>query len=216
MTYDTILFDLDGTLTDPGLGITNSVMYALEQYGISVSDRTTLYSFIGPPLADSFRDFYGFSQDEAKKAVELYRVYYRDRGIYENVVYDGIDELLHTLSQHGKTLLLATSKPEVFAKQILEHFDLSHYFTFIAGSKLDGTRVKKAEIIQYALEGSTESTLSKTVMIGDREHDILGAKAVGIDAFGVLYGYGNRDELLTAGADRLANTTADIAKLLLP
>lgn len=215
MNFQTILFDLDGTLTDPGIGITNSVMYALDKFGISVGDRSELYKFIGPPLWESFKRFYGFSEEQSKRAVEYYREHYKVTGIFENAVYDGISELLTTLKASGKTLLVATSKPEIFAKQVLEHFDLSEYFTFIAGSELDGTRVNKVEVIRYALYSCGITDLATTVMIGDREHDILGAQKAGIAAIGVLFGYGSRLEHEEAGADFVAETVADIQNILL-
>ena len=132
--YDIILFDLDGTLTDPGMGITNSVMHALKKYGIEVENRETLYKFIGPPLIDSFEKYYGFSHEEAVKSVDYYREYYADKGIYENEVYNGIEAMLQKLSEEGKKIILATSKPEPFAREILRHFDLDKYFLFAAGS----------------------------------------------------------------------------------
>ncbi|MEQ8197887.1 MAG: HAD family hydrolase [Clostridiaceae bacterium] len=215
MKYEYILFDLDGTLTDSAIGITNSVMYALNKYGIEVSDRSELYRFVGPPLSDSFENFYGFSREDAKEAVEYYREYYREKGIFENLVYDGCENLLKTLKDNDMTLAVATSKPEVFARQILEHFNMAKYFTYIAGSNLDGTRVKKGEVIRYALESCNITDLSKTIMIGDREHDIIGAKEAGIHSIGVLFGYGDRDELMTAGADFIADRVADIGQVIL-
>lgn len=214
MGYEYILFDLDGTLTDPAIGITNSVMYALKKYGIEVSDRSELYKFIGPPLRDSFENYYGFSKEESKMAVEYYREYYRDKGIFENLVYDGLEDLLKTLKDNSKILIVATSKPEVFAKQILEHFNIAKYFTYIAGSNLDGTRVKKYEVIKYALESCNVIDLAKAIMIGDREHDIIGAKEAGINSIGVLFGYGDRNELEKAGADIIVETVSDIGKIL--
>jgi phosphoglycolate phosphatase len=214
MSYDYILFDLDGTLTDSSIGITNSVMYALKKYGIDVSDRKELYKFIGPPLEGSFEKYYGFSKKEAKRAVEYYREYYRDKGIFENVVYHGLEDLLKELEINSKILIVATSKPEVFAKQVLEYFDIAKYFTYIAGSNLDGTRVKKCEVIRYALKSSNIIDFSKTIMIGDRKHDIIGAKDVGISSIGVLFGYGSRDELEEAGADFIINTAEDIRKII--
>lgn len=215
MKYEYILFDLDGTLTDSAIGITNSVIYALKKYDIKVDNRNELNKFVGPPLSDSFESYYGFSQEEAKTAVEYYREYYREKGMFENSVYDGIENLLKTLKYNNKTLAVATSKPQVFAQQILEKFDIAKYFTYIAGSNLDGTRVKKDEVIQYALESCNITNLPKVIMIGDREHDINGAKKVGIDSIGVLYGYGDRDELEKAGADFIVNTVLDIKKMLI-
>lgn len=215
MRYEYILFDLDGTLTDPVVGITNSLMYALRKYGIEINDRRELYKCIGPPLTDSFENFFGFSKTEAKNAVEYYREYYREKGIFENVVYDGVETLLKTLKDNGRTLLLATSKPKVFAERILEHFKIDGYFTFVAGSNLDGTRVKKGEVIKYALENCKNIAPTKAVMIGDREHDITGAKEAGIDSIGVLFGYGSRDELEKAGADKIVESVAELERVLL-
>ncbi len=215
MKYETLLFDLDGTLTDPGVGITNSVAYALEKYGIVVEDKTELYQFIGPPLHESFERFYGFGKEHAMEAVAFYREYYRDRGIFENAVYEGIRELLCELKQAGRTLLVATSKPEPFAKIVLEHFGLTEYFDYIAGANMDGTRTKKDEVISYALTAGNVAEWPKALMIGDREYDILGAKRVGIDSMGVLYGYGSPEELKRAGADFLVKEAGEIAEAVL-
>lgn len=212
--YQYILFDLDGTLTDPGIGITNSVAYALEKYNITVEDRTELYKFIGPPLQDSFMEFYGFSEMESKKAVEYYREYFRDKGIFENEVYEGIPELLQTLKGAGKQVILATSKPEEFARQILEHFDLIQYFDFVAGATMDGSRSEKADIIQYALDKCMIKDTSKVIMVGDRKHDIIGAAKNKLPAIGVLFGYGSEEELRNAGAKYLARTSFDILKYI--
>jgi phosphoglycolate phosphatase len=215
MRFEHILFDLDGTLTDSGPGIINSVIYALERFNIKVADRNTLRSFIGPPLTDSFQRFLCSSREEAERAVVYFREYYTDKGMFENTVYNGVPQLLATLLEHGMHPILTTSKAEVFAKQILEHFDLARYFELIAGSCLDGTRVKKAEVIRYALESFEVTDLSKVIIVGDREHDVLGAKATGISSLGVLYGYGDREELEHAGADFIAETVADIGRILL-
>ena len=151
---DIILFDLDGTLTDPGEGITNSVAYALARYGITVEDKSTLNCFIGPPLAESFAKYYHLSDEDSKRAVDIYREYFAVKGIFENRLYDGISEMLKTLKKAGKTLLLATSKPEVYAKQILDHFDLLQFFTFVGGSELDHRRVDKCAFISRKMEDS--------------------------------------------------------------
>ena len=208
--YETVLFDLDGTLTNPGEGITNSVAYSLAKYGITVEDKTELYKFIGPPLHESFEKFYGFSRDEAMQAVEYYREYYRDKGIYENVVYDGVEDLLKTLFENGKKIILATSKPEVFAREILRYFNLEKYFYYSAGANLDGSRTDKAEVIEYALREGGVTDKSSAVMVGDREHDIIGANKNGLDSIGVLFGFGSREELESAGATYIAETVKDI------
>ncbi len=212
--YDTILFDLDGTLTDPGIGITNSVMYALKKYSITVTDRSQLYRFIGPPLIESFETFYGFSHEQAVESVGFYREYYRDRGIYENRVYEGIPALLDRLKSAGRRLLLATSKPEEFAVRILEHFELLKYFDIAAGAAMDETRTAKADVIAYALGLAGIKDPCSCIMVGDRKHDILGAKAQSMASMGVLFGYGSLSELEEAGADLIADTVEDIGRLL--
>lgn len=210
--YDTILFDLDGTLTDPGEGITNSVAYALRKYGIEVADRSELYKFIGPPLRDSFMKYYGFSEDEALKAIEYYREYFRDKGIFENRVYDGVEDMLRQLHALGKSIVLATSKPEEFAVRILEHFGLKKYFTVVAGASMDSSRSKKGDVIAYALSMCESLSKEATVMVGDREHDVIGAKENSLKSIGVLYGYGSEKELRQSGADLIVSTPGDILK----
>ena len=212
--YDVVLFDLDGTITDPGEGITNSVAYALDKFGIEVTDRKELYKFIGPPLYESFEKFYGFSHEDALKAVDIYREYYRPKGIFECYVYDGIVELLKRLKDEGKTVIVATSKPEGFARQIMEHFDLTQYFTYIAGATMDGSRILKADIIDYALKTCGVTDLTGVVMVGDREHDVFGAQKIGVDSIGVLFGYGDRAEHEAAGATYIAETPWDIGKFI--
>lgn len=212
--YSTILFDLDGTLTDSSSGIINSILYSLNKMGIKGTDTDKLKKFLGPPLVDSFMDYCGFSREKAETAVEYYREYFSTKGLLENTVYNGIPELLSSLKKLGKTLIVATSKPEPFTNRILEHFDLTKYFDFIAGSNMDNTRCKKAEVISYALNSCHITDLSDTVMIGDREHDIIGAKTVGISSIGVLYGYGSYEELYAAGADYIAEKAKDILTII--
>lgn len=209
-TYDTFFFDLDGTITDSSLGITNSVIYALKKFGIEETDRTKLYKFIGPPLNLSFEQYYGFSKEQGWQAIEYYREYYRDKGIFENRVYEGFENMLKKLKDAGKTLVVATSKPEPFARQIIEHFGLSKYFDYVAGMELDGRRGTKTEVIRYALEVCQIQDKSSVLMVGDREHDVFGAKEVGIDCLGILYGFGTKEELETAGATYIVETIADI------
>jgi len=213
--YKYILFDLDGTLTNPGLGITNSVMYALKKFDIKVKDRASLYKFIGPPLLDSFEQYYGFTKSQSELALKYYREYFKPQGLYENEVYTGIEHLLTELKARKMTLILATSKPEEFAIEILKHFDLYKYFDFVAGATMDEKRVKKADVIAYALESCNISDLSSVIMIGDRKHDVLGAKQVRVNSIGVLYGYGDYEELKNAGATYIAENTEDILKIIL-
>lgn len=210
-----ILFDLDGTLTESGIGITNSVKYALKKFGIEENDYDVLKRFIGPPLIDAFMEIYGFSKEDAKKAVSYYREYYRETGLFENAVYSGIVKLLTTLKDAGKTLFIATAKPDDFSMRILKHFDLAKYFSFFACATFDGTRLTKDDVISYAITEGNITDVSQAVMIGDRKQDILGAKAFNMDSVGVLYGYGSREELETAGVDYIAETADDILELLI-
>lgn len=212
--YKYLLFDLDGTLTDPGEGITNSVTYALKKWGIGVTDKKELYCFIGPPLSASFKKYFGFDDEDALKCVEYYREYFRDRGIFENQVYQGVSELLCRLKAEGYVLVLATSKPEGFAKIILEHFDLAKYFDFVAGASMDESRNKKADVIRYALDMAKIEDRSLALMIGDRDQDMLGAKINGLDSLGVLYGYGSKAELEGAGATFIADGVEDILNFI--
>nr|MDA3847375.1 HAD hydrolase-like protein [Vallitaleaceae bacterium] len=200
MKYKYILFDLDGTLTDPKVGITKSVAYSLKKMRDMDVDTEELTKFIGPPLKDSYMDFYDFTEEEAEEAIACYREYFKETGIYENEVYDGIRQLLGRLQALGHILVVATSKPTVFAETIINHFDLEGYFTCIVGSYLDGRRTNKAEVIEAVINAlSIHNEKNKVIMIGDRKHDIIGAKTVGVDAIGVIYGYGSYDELEKAG-----------------
>ncbi|MDR3595695.1 HAD family hydrolase [Clostridium sp.] len=213
--FEYILFDLDGTLTDSGEGITKSVQYALKSFGIIVDDIKELNKFVGPPLRDSFKMFYNLSDEQAELGIKRYREYYADKGIYENSLYDGIVELLETLKKYNKKIVLATSKPEVYAKQILKYFNIDKYFSFVAGADFEETRVKKGDVIKYALEEAKISDLSKAVMVGDREHDIIGAKENNIKSIGVLYGFGDVIELTQARADYIAKNTSELLNILL-
>lgn len=213
--YNYLLFDLDGTITNSETGITRCVEYALNYFGIQVSDLHDLLPFIGPPLLDSFKEFYHFTDEQAVIATEKYRERYKDKGIYENELYPGIKELLAQAGQQGKTVILATSKPEIFARRILDYFELSSYFSFVAGSGLDGSLHTKTDVINYILQSNKIADLSSVVMIGDRKHDIIGAKNVGIDSIGVLYGFGDYDELSEAGATHIVKDIAELRNLLL-
>lgn len=212
--YQYILFDLDGTLTNSELGITKSVQHALKKFGIEVEDRTVLRPFIGPPLGESFQVYYGLSKEESEQAIKYYRERFSVKGLYENEVYEGVEKMLQDLKESGKELILATSKPEKFTMLILEHFDLLKYFDFVAGATMDGSRGEKADVIRYALELSGIEDKSEVIMIGDRKFDILGAKENGLASMGVLYGFGDREELTEAGADYIVETAEDIVKIL--
>ena len=195
MNYSILLFDLDGTLTDPAEGIINSVIYALEKMGIIENDRKKLQQFIGPPLHLSFGKFYGLSEEASFEAVRMYREYFADRGIFENKVYEGIPEFLSMLKRSGGTLVLATSKPTVYANQILEHFGLDQYFSFVQGANLDGSMTDKTEIIAACLDQYPDHPKTDFLMIGDREHDIIGANNNGIASVWVSYGFGQKSEV---------------------
>lgn len=213
--YQYILFDLDGTLTDPKEGITKCVAYALDTYGIQVEDLDSLCKFIGPPLKESFMVYYGMDDKQGEEAVEKYRERFSVTGLFENKVYAGIKEMLEYLENEGKTLIVATSKPAIYSKQILEHFDLMKYFTFLSGSELDGTRVDKAEVIAYALQENGITDRSQVLMVGDREHDIIGANKNGIDSVGVLYGYGCRKEFEDNQATYVAESVEQLKGILI-
>lgn len=214
MKIHTILFDLDGTLTDSGEGIMNAVRYTLERYEKEATEEE-LRSFIGPPLQTQFEQFLKVSEEEGKRAVSIYREYYTKRGIYENKVYPGIPNVLKQLKQAGFRLCIATSKPEKFAVQIAEHFNFAQYFDRIGGALMDGNRTKKREVIEYVLtEEQIGDQREGILMVGDRKHDICGAKQTGLRSMGVLYGYGSQEELETAGADWIAETPEDIWSIL--
>lgn len=210
-----ILFDLDGTVTDPMIGITKSVQYALRKFNIEVENLNDLCKFIGPPLKDSFMNFYSFSEEDALKAIAFFREYFSVNGLYENTVYENFEDMLIALKEQNKSLIIATSKPTVFAEKILEHFNLKKYFDFIAGSNLDNTRTKKADVISYALEQQGLTETSEMIMIGDREHDVIGAKALGIESIGVLHGYGSYEELSNSGANYIVKDVKELKSLLM-
>lgn len=217
-----ILFDLDGTLTNPKTGITKCVQYALAAAGIDEPDLDKLECYIGPPLDVSFKRFHGMNEEEAWKAVEKYRERFRDIGIFENEIIDGIVQCLEMLKTAGKMLVLATCKPEVFAFRIMKHFELEKYFTVMVGSGLDGTRKYKNEVIEEVFARLSELTnedivemKADAIMVGDREQDINGAHEAGIEAVGVRFGYAAKNELEEAGADYIVETMPELTKLLL-
>lgn len=208
----TIFFDLDGTLTDSAPGIIHSVQYALKKYGIE-AEENDLRSFIGPPLVHSFQERFGFDHDKALEAVAYYREYFTAGGMFENSVYPGVEEMLQKLKEDGLMLAVATSKPELFSKQILEHFALTRYFDFIGGAAMDETRTTKVEVLSYALQ-ELQVDPAKAVMIGDRENDMEAASLLGTESIGVLYGYGSKEELANAGAKVFAETPMDICRII--
>ncbi len=217
MTRKYLLFDLDETLTDPALGITNSVIHALKAFQIEVKERKDLFVFIGPPLFDSFVQYYHMSEKQADKAVELYREYFSVKGLFENSVYEGMATTLETLKKQGYHLAVATSKPEPYAIQILEHFKLDYYFDVICGSDLYGRKEDKADVIQKVINYFQDSKMSNYLMIGDRLHDALGAKKHHMDCLGVTYGYGSKEELDDAGCIATVDSNQaiiDIVKLI--
>ncbi len=213
--YEAILFDLDGTLTDPKEGILNSIEYALLKFGIIVDQRQTLVPFIGPPLQESFQNYFGFNSHQAWQAVQYYREYFAGKGLFENYVYPGIPELLVKLNEDYRFLAVATSKPTIYSERILEHFKLKEYFQLVVGSNLDGTRVAKTEVIREVLAKVPQFSKDSIIMVGDREHDIIGAKNNQISSVGVTYSFGSEDELKAAGAEYLAGTVQELEKALL-
>lgn len=216
MSWDVVLFDLDGTLTDSGLGVANGVLYTLEKMGLPKPSDVELKKYLGPPLWTSFQEYAGIAESDTPEAVRLYREYYNETGAFENSVYPGIPELLTKLNDQGKRLAVATSKVDYAALAILRHFNLNHHFEVIAGSDETGElRGTKALVIEHALAELAIPAGAAIVMIGDREHDILGAKSHGIPGIGVLYGYGDREELESAGALEIASEVSDLASVLL-
>lgn len=214
------LFDLDGTLTDSQEGITKSVQYALKAFGIEEPDLKKLTPFLGPPLRDSFMEIYGFSQEDAAKAIALYRERFAPIGIFENSVYPGIPDMLEKLKEKGVLLAVASSKPECYVRQILAHFDVEKYFDVVVGSELDGRRSQKEEVVEEALKRlriltiSVDKRKAACAMIGDRKFDLQGAKAHFLTGVGVSYGYAPAGELEEEGADYIAGTVGELAQYL--
>lgn len=213
-----LLFDLDGTLTDPKVGITTSVQYALKSFGIEEPDLDKLEPFIGPPLRESFMNFYAFSREQAEEAVAKYRERFEDTGIFENEVYKGIPQMLKNLKSKGMHLAVASSKPQVFVERILEHFHLRQYFEVVVGCELDGRREKKSEVVAEALrllfqDKPVEKDL--VYMIGDRSYDVEGAKSLHVESVGVAYGYGSMEELKAAKTDYIVQSVEELEKFLL-
>ena len=211
--YETVFFDLDGTIIDSGEGVSNSVLYALDKFGIKETRENAL-RFIGPPLADSFKEFYGFDDEKATLGIEIYREYYREKGIFECYLYDGIKELLVKLKQNGISSVLCTSKPEEYAQKILKFFGIYELFDYACGATMDEkTRGTKDEVMRYAFETSGANK-ENTLMVGDRKFDINSANKFGIDSVGVTFGYGSKKELCEAGATYIVEQACEIEKLL--
>lgn len=210
MSYSTVLFDLDGTLTDPAAGITNSMSYALDALGLQPPDAEQLRGFIGPPLQEVFPAL-GLDPPTCETAIRHYREYFAEKGLFENEPYTGIEQVLSVLRERGVRLAVATSKPTVFADRILEHFGLDHLFDCVSGAELDGSRRHKDDIIAHALRLLQLQSTDGVVMVGDREHDVLGARRIGMPCIGVRWGFGTDAELIAAGATRLV---ADREELL--
>lgn len=215
MKYTTVLFDLDGTLVDSGIGVTNSVSYALGRFGITPPPRNELFKFIGPPLTQSFSEFCGFDEEKTTLAIKYYREYYSEKGILECTAYEGVLDLLKSLKAKGYKLGLATSKPEIYARRVVELKGMLPYLDFVSAASTDEkTRATKEAVIEYALELSEEKDRSKIIMVGDRHFDMNGARSFGIDSIGVTFGYGDEAELKGAGATYIANTVMEIDEIL--
>lgn len=213
MKIKNILFDLDGTIIEPKEGIINSILYALDKMQIKEPNIGNLNKFIGPPLIDSFKEYYGLDNQMANKAVEYFRGYFSKKGIKENSLYENVDFLLNDMHRKKINLFIATSKPTVFAKQIVKAYKLDNVFQQIIGSNLDNTRANKDEIIHYALN-ENQLIKSETIMIGDRNFDIIGANKNGIESIGVTYGHGTEKELKDSGADYIIHTVRELNELL--
>jgi len=213
--YKIILFDLDGTLSDPKVGITKSVQYALQKMVIIEPDVDKLECFIGPPLQVSFAEHYNFDEVSIQKAVEFYRERFKEKGMFENELYPNIPSLLESLKEQQFILVVATSKPTVFAEKILNYFNIDQYFDFVVGSNLDGTRTSKTEIIQNIIEKYDEYNFDNFIMIGDRKHDIIGANNIGIDSIGVTFGYGSVEELNNSNPTYIVNDVNELKEILM-
>ena len=208
-----ILFDLDGVISDNSDGITNGVKEVLKHYGREVPPKSELLKFIGPPLHDAFMEYLGLSAEQSTEGVKVYREYYRSCGIFENVMYDGVPEMLSSLCDAGYKLYLATSKPEEFARRICARFEIDRYFTYIGGATFDGSRDKKADVIRYVMD-EYNIVSSEAIMIGDRHHDVLGAAECNVSCIGVLYGFGSKKELEDAGASHIVASPAEITAII--
>lgn len=213
--YSILLFDLDGTLLYPQTGIVNGVKYALEKMGIHEPHEENLERFQGPPIQVSFAQFYHLNEEDTWKAVGYFREYYKEKGMWENEINKGMEELLKRLKQQGKTLYVATSKPNYFAEPMLEKVGLDHLFTAIVGAEMDGTRSHKIDVITHILNLYPHEPKTSFVMIGDREHDVIGAQKAGIDSIALNFGHGSLEELEKAQPTHIAHSIEELEKLLL-
>lgn len=208
--YDYYLFDFDGTLCDTTEGIFNSVIYSLHCFGIEEDDREKLRFFVGPPLFESYKTLYGVSDDEAKYLIEKYRERYRVKAAEESALYDGITEMLQKLKAKGKKIAIASSKPEIFVKEISNYHNISQYYDFISAEQLNKNHSSKEELINTCLDFFGNPSKESVLMVGDRFYDIDGAKAVGVDSAGAIYGFGTEEELRNAGATYILSSPDDI------
>lgn len=214
MKYKTALFDLDGTIIDSSQGITSAVAYALDKHGFKYEGKHSLKHFIGPPLREEFMKYCGIDSEQGAVMVSSYREYYADKGIFECSLYDGVKELLINMKNEGITVLLATSKPEVFAKRILEHLHISEYFDFVGGAKMDNTRTDKCEVISYVFDScGIEIDKNKALMIGDSTHDIEGARKFGLGGIAVSYGFGETDALKKSNPLAICSSPSEILEV---
>lgn len=212
--YDYIAFDLDGTLTDPEVGLVKGFMYAFDRVGIKYDDPKALRRYIGPPLHEEWKREYGFTEEETARAIAIFREYYDEFGWAENRVYEGIVELLEALKAMGKTIVLATSKPENTARRIMSLFGLDKYFDFCGGASTSSTRDKKWEVLEYSLLSVGATDRSRCILIGDRKYDAEGASIYGIDSIGVLWGHGSEEEIVSSGFTYVAKTPDDVLNIL--
>jgi len=214
MAYKYILFDLDGTISDSNEGITKGVQATLAHFGIDIVDRTELLRYIGPPIRETLSTQFGLTSEQVDEAMVIYGKYYSEKGLYENVLYDGVCDTIRELKRRGKVIALATSKAQVFAERILEYFGIADCFAHICGGELSGYSTKKSDVMRRALDNCGVADLHDAIIIGDRKYDIIGAKETGIASIGVLYGFGDYDELRDAGADWIVEDIADVLEIL--
>jgi phosphoglycolate phosphatase len=213
--YDVIAFDLDGTLTNPERGLIASFVYALGKMGVDYGEKEELKRFIGPPIYEEWQRVFGFTPEESSKALLIFREYYSVYGWWDNEMYPGVPEMLRALCESGKKIILATSKPEVFARKILDLFDIAKYFDYVGGADTDKTRDKKHEVLAYSMASLGVTDTSRVILVGDRVYDAEGARACGVDSLGVLYGHGSREEIENSGFNYICESVEDIAKTLI-